>query len=131
MYACTSTTGGYDEFRCENQFPVRPKTLDLIQQLGRIRSMRYLGITLLVVGFLWIAYDVAVGFTEHQYVRWIWQTQHLSAGDTVTRAEASGAMWDLSLDLKDRHRVVFAPALLMLAGGLVAGFSQRKQKIGL
>jgi len=91
--------------------------------------MRYFGFTLLVVGFLWIAYDVAEGFTDYQYVHWIWQTQHLPAGDMIKRTEAAGAMRALSLDLKDRHRVVFGPALLMLAGGLVAGFSQRKQKI--
>jgi hypothetical protein len=100
-----------------------------LSTLGHIHAMRYLGITLLVVGFIWIAYDAAAGFTEYQYVRCIWQTQHLPAGDTIKRTDAAGAMRDLSLDLKDRHRVVFAPALLMLAGGLVAGFSQRKQKI--
>ena len=91
--------------------------------------MRYLGITLLVVGFLWIAYDVAEGFTMYQYVRWIWQTQQLPTGESVKRTEASRAMRDLSLDLRDRHRVIIAPALLMLTGGLIAGFSQRKQKI--
>ena len=91
--------------------------------------MRYLGITLLVVGFIWIAYDVAAGFTEHQYARWMWQSQNLPAGETIKRTDAISSMRDLSLDLKERHRVVFAPALLMLAGGLVAGFSQRKQKI--
>ena len=97
--------------------------------LGHIRAMRYLGITLLVVGFLWIALDVADGFVGYQHMRWIWQSQHLPAGETIKRTDAISAMRDLSLDLKDRHRVVFAPALLMLAGGLAAGFGKRKQKI--
>ena len=47
--------------------------------------MKYFGFTLLVVGFLWIAYDVAEGFTDYQYVHWIWQTQHLPAGDMIKR----------------------------------------------
>lgn len=91
--------------------------------------MRFLGITLLVVGFIWIADDVAMGFTDYQYIRCIWQTQQLPKGDTIKRTDAVDAMRNLSLDLKDRHRVIIAPALLMLVGGLVAGFSLRKQKI--
>ena len=91
--------------------------------------MKLFGIILLVIGFLWIGYDTADGFVDYQYSRWMWQSKNLPAGDTVKRIDAVGAMRDLSLSLKDRHRVVFVPAVLMLAGGLVAGFSQRKQKI--
>ena len=91
--------------------------------------MRLFGIILLVGGFICIGYDAAEGFVEHQYTRWMWQSQNLPAGETVKRTDAISAMRELSLDLKDRHRVIIAPALLMLVGGLVAGFSQRKQKI--
>jgi hypothetical protein len=91
--------------------------------------MRLLGIILLVGGFLWISYDAAVGFTEYQYLRWMWQSQNLPAGETIQRTDAISAMRSLSLDLKDRQRLVLIPAVLMLAGGLVAGCSQRKQKI--
>lgn len=91
--------------------------------------MRLIGIILLVTGFLWICYDAAEGFVEYQYTRWIWQSQNLPTGETIKRADAVSAMRDLSLDLKSRHRVVIAPALLMLAGGLVAGRWQRKQEI--
>ena len=92
--------------------------------------MRILGLSCLVVGFLWIAWDCADGFVGYQYVRWIWQTQHLPAGETIKRTDAAGAMRELSLDLKNRHRLVLIPALLMLAGGLVLGFrrSARPEK---
>jgi hypothetical protein len=90
--------------------------------------MRLLGISLLVVGFLWIAWDAADSFVGYQHMRWIWQSQHLPAGETIQRTEAVGAMRELSLALKDRHRVVFIPALLMLAGGLTAAFTRRTQR---
>ncbi len=92
--------------------------------------MRLPGISLLVVGFLWIAWDAAESFVAYQHMRWIGQSQHLPAGETVQRTEAVGAMRELSLALKDRHRVVFAPALLMLAGGLMAAFGRRTQGHG-
>jgi len=90
--------------------------------------MRLFGIALLVVGFLWIAWDAASGFVTDQHSMWIWQSQHMPPGDTLTRSQASGAMRELSLALKDRHRVVFIPALLMLVGGLTAAFSRRTQR---
>ena len=90
--------------------------------------MKLLGIALLVFGFLWLAWDAAIGFVTDQHTMWIWQSQHLPPGDTLTRSQASGAMRELSLALKDRHRVILLPALLMLAGGLIAAFSKRKQK---
>jgi len=57
---------------------------------------------------------------------WIWQSQHLPPGDTLTRSQASGAMRELSPALKDRHRVIPVPALSMLAGGLLPAFSSPK-----
>jgi len=90
--------------------------------------MKLFGIALLLFGFLWIAVDTADTFVGYQHTRWMWQSQHLPEGETIKRTDAIAAMRDLSLALKDRHRVVFLPALLMLAGGLVAAFSRRKQK---
>jgi hypothetical protein len=92
---------------------------------GTVSVMRKAGLTLLVLGFLWIAWDAAFGFTEAQYSMWMGHSQQLPAGDTVTRSQASSAMRELSLALKDMHRVVVIPALLMLAGGFMAAFGQR------
>jgi hypothetical protein len=78
-----------------------------------------------IIGFLWIAWDCAEGFVGYQYTLWIWQTQHLPAGETIKRTDAAAAMRVLSQDLKDRHREVLVPALAMLVGGLVLGFSRR------
>lgn len=87
--------------------------------------MRILGFSFLIVGFLWIVWDCAEGFVGYQHAHWIWQTQHLPAGDTIKRTDASGAMRALSLDLKNRHREILVPALAMFAGGLILGFSRR------
>ena len=90
--------------------------------------MRLFGVALLVVGFVWIAWDAASGFVTDQHSIWIWQSQHMPPGDTLTRSQATGAVRELSLALKDRHRVVIIPALLMLVGGLTAAFSRNSQR---
>ena len=87
--------------------------------------MRILGLSFLIVGFFWIAWDCAEGFVGYQYTHWIWQTQHLPVGETIKRTDAAGAMRALSLDLKNRHRETLVPALVMFVGGLILGFSRR------
>jgi hypothetical protein len=87
--------------------------------------MRFLGFSLVIVGFLWVAWDCADGFVGYQHTRWIWQTQHLPAGEDIKRSDAAGAMRELSLDLKNRHREILLPAVLMLVGGLILGFRGR------
>ena len=85
-------------------------------------SMRALGYILLFGGFVWLTYDAASGFTEAQYTMWIGYSQRkLPPGDTVARRDAVGVMRRLCLDLKDRHRVVMFPGVLMLFGGLLIG----------
>jgi hypothetical protein len=92
--------------------------------------MRLSGMALLILGFLWIAWDAADGFVSYQHARCIWQTQHLPAGDMVQRRDAADATRELSLALKDRHRKVMLPASLMLAGGFMAAFGKRTRKNG-
>ena len=89
--------------------------------------MRPLGLSLLLIGFLWITWDAAGGFVGYQYTRWMWHSQQLPAGDTIQRTDAVRAMRELSIALKDRHRVILLPAVLMLAGGLLAAFGRRRQ----
>ncbi len=86
--------------------------------------MRLFGITMLVVGILWIVWDAASGFVTAQHSMWIWQSQQMPTGEKITRSQASGAMRELSLALKDRHRIVVIPALLMLVGGFTAAFGR-------
>jgi len=90
--------------------------------------MNLLGIALPIFGFLWIAWDAVEGFNVYQHERWVWQSQHLSEGETVKRSDAVSAMRELSLALKDQHRVVLLPALLRLAGGLMAAFGRKRQR---
>jgi hypothetical protein len=87
--------------------------------------MRFLGFSLVIAGFLWIAWDCAAGFVGYQHRRWIWQTQHMPTGEDIKRTDAAGAMRELSLDLNNRHREVLLPAVVMLAGGLILGFRRR------
>jgi len=92
------------------------------------RTMKASGIAMLIAGFLWIGWDTTIGFVDDQHTIWISESQHMPPGDVLTRDQASGAMRKLSLALKDRHRVLFLPALLMLVGGLTATFSHKSQK---
>lgn len=45
-------------------------------------------------------------------------------------ASRSAAIRALSLELKNRHRVVLAPALLMLVGGAILGLRRHRRKAG-
>jgi hypothetical protein len=91
-------------------------------------NRKLVGITLLVVGFLWIAGETTIGFVGYQHTMWIWQMKQLPPGDVVTKDEASDAMRKLSLRLKERHKIVLYPASMMLVGGLVVALSRRKKE---
>ncbi len=87
--------------------------------------MRVLGITFLLVGFGWIAYETTVGFSSYLYIQWIAHTQQLPA-ETVFHAEASSHIRDVCLALKDRQRSLFLPAFLMLIGGGLCSIRRTK-----
>ena len=88
--------------------------------------MRITGFIILVGGFLWLAYDLRVGFTSYQYTRSIWQMQHLPAGEAIPRIEAARALGDFGVALKDRQQEALAPAVVTLAGALLFGFAPRR-----
>jgi hypothetical protein len=83
-----------------------------------------IGIGLLVASFFWLLIDAASTFTSYQHTLWIWHSQNLPKGDTIPRDAAISAMRDLSLALKDRHRIVLIPGLFMLTGGLLMFFAR-------
>ena len=87
--------------------------------------MRILGITLLFIGFFWIVWDTTVGVSVAQYSTWMFYSKHLPTGDVVTHQEASKAMAQLALALRDRQRIILVPACLMLAGGIVLTIRRR------
>jgi hypothetical protein len=87
--------------------------------------MRLVGFSMLLSGFLWIAWDCAEGFVEYQHALWILQTQHLPPGASIKRTDAAGAMRELSLNLKSRHREILLPSAVMLVGGLILGFNRK------
>lgn len=91
--------------------------------------MRIIGLGFLVTGFAWLLIDTLFAFTSYQQSRWIWQSQNLPGGDRIPRDVSISAMRDLSLDLKNRHRVILFPGCVMLAGGLLV-FGAQMLKVG-
>ena len=89
--------------------------------------MKIAGWILLILGFLWIAWDCVSGFTLVQHTRWIAETQHLPEGESIGRDDASAAMRSLALSLKDYHRMLLVPAAMMLLGGVLVA-SRRKSR---
>ena len=87
--------------------------------LRSVIIMKTIGLSLLLVGFSWVIYDAVSSFTSYQHMRWILQSKNLPAGESIPRDEAVSAMRELSLTLKNRHRLIIVPSSLMLAGGLL------------
>lgn len=71
----------------------------------------------MLLGFAWIIWDAVSGFVADQHSIWMYHSQNLPEGDTISRSDAAIAMRDLSLNLKDRHRAIVFPACMMLLGG--------------
>lgn len=93
--------------------------------------MKLVGYILLLGGFLWLLHGAVIGFTDYQYSAWMdYSKNKLPAGDPVPRRDAIAVMRRLSLDLKDQHRLIVAPACLMLAGGFILGLHPRRYAAG-
>jgi hypothetical protein len=90
--------------------------------------MKRIGLNILIVGFIWLMFDTISSYTSYQHRQWIWQSKNLPAGEEIPRDDAVMAMRELSLDLKDRHRVVIMPAALMLIGGLLTFFARPRRR---
>ena len=89
--------------------------------------MKKAGYIQLVLGFLWIGYDVTMDFTRSQYMTWIvYVKTKLPEGDSISRQKASSLIKEMGLKLRDRHRLVIFPAVMMLAGGLMVGRTPKK-----
>ena len=86
--------------------------------------MRTFGLTILILGFLWIVQDCFVGFTGYQHMRWMHTSQNLPPGETIARADGITASRQLALDLKNRHCLILLPAGLMLIGGAMLAMSK-------
>ena len=89
--------------------------------------LRITGLVILLIGFLIIVLDTYCFFVGYQHATWIWHIQHLPEGTMIARDDAIQSMRDLSLKLKNAHRSVMIPALLMLIGGLIAGLARSKK----
>lgn len=73
--------------------------------LSQANKMKKAGYILLVLGFLWIGYDVTMDFTRSQYMTWIvYVKTKLPEGDSISRQKASSLMKEMGLELRDRHQ---------------------------
>jgi len=89
--------------------------------------MKTFGFGLLVAGFIWIAFDAGSSFVSYQYIGWISKSKSLPVGDAIRRKEAVSALREYGLSLRNRHRLVMLPSVLMLAGGLLIYFAPKSR----
>jgi hypothetical protein len=73
-------------------------------------------------------HDCIIGFTSYQHLNWVVSSKRLSDSETIRRDEAVTTMRDLSLDLKNRHRIVLIPTALMVFGGVLVIVDGRRTK---
>ena len=65
-------------------------------------------------------------FTSYQHQSWIWHSQNLPEGDSITRNDAVSAMRELNLDLNRHHKLILIPGFCMLAGSLLLMSTPKK-----
>ena len=82
-------------------------------------AMKTTGTIIICIGLLWVIYDCCIGFTSYQHLNWIRSSKQLSDSESISRDEAVIAMRKMSLDLKNRHRIILIPTGLMFLGGLL------------
>lgn len=90
--------------------------------------MKQTGLTILIGGFFWLMFDALSSFASYQHRAWILQSKDLPVEDQIPRDRANSSMRELSLDLKNRHRIIVIPATLMLLGGLLIHFAPAESK---
>jgi uncharacterized membrane protein len=89
--------------------------------------MKLTGLSLLVIGFLWIMAEITVGFTATSYTQSMWHQKNLSESETIPRSEAISALNSLTLHLKKQQSRIFLPAFFMLLGGIISTFAPSKK----
>ena len=81
--------------------------------------MKTTGTIIICIGLLWVIYDCCIGFTSYQHLNWIASSKRISDGESISRDEAVTAMRRMSLDLKNRHRIILIPTGLIVLGGFL------------
>ena len=81
--------------------------------------MKTTGTIIICIGLLWVIYDCCIGFTSYQHLNWIVSSKRISDSESISRDEAVTAMRRMSLDLKNRHRIILIPTGLIVLGGFL------------
>ena len=80
----------------------------------------------MAIGFIWIAGVCLDLFGAQHHVLWIWHSQNLTVGDTISRADAVGQMRKLELAIQEVYQPLVFPAGMILLGGILNGIRRRK-----
>ena len=76
------------------------------------------------IGFLWI---FGIAFSFYHHTAWMAHSQNLQGKEEIKRIEATRALRDLSLNLKNYYRIILLPSGLILVGGILNGLNTSKQ----
>jgi len=92
--------------------------------------IRPLGFLLLIGGCIVLAYFfINVSGLTHSL--WIWQCQHLSEGEMISRSEAISSLRGFQLKANWTFRkMIFLPTVAMLVGGLILGIARKEEGHG-
>jgi uncharacterized membrane protein len=89
--------------------------------------MKTIGLTLLILGFMWIMLEITVGYSVNSYTQSMWHQKNLSQTETIPRSEVISTLNSLTLSLKKHQSRIFLPAFAMLLGGIITTFAKPKQ----
>ncbi len=89
--------------------------------------MKTIGLTLLIIGFMWIMLEITVGYSANSYTQSVWHQKNLSQSETIPRSEVISALNSLTLSLKKHQSRIFLPAFAMLLVGIMTTFAKPKQ----
>ncbi|PXA04261.1 hypothetical protein DDZ13_06905 [Coraliomargarita sinensis] len=87
------------------------RTLDMENKMKKVISY-----SLMALGFLWI---LGIALSSYHHTAWMSHSQSLGTNEEVKRVEATRAMRELSLNIKDHYRIITVPASLILIGGIL------------
>ncbi len=88
--------------------------------------MKIIGLTLLIIGFMWIMLEITVVYSANSYTQSMWHQKNLTQTENIPRSEVISALASLTLNLKKHQSRIFLPAFVMLLGGIMTTVAKSK-----
>lgn len=89
--------------------------------------MKIIGLTLLIIGFMWIMLKITVGYSANSYTQSMWHQKNLTQTENIPRSEVISALASLTLSLNKHQSRIFLPAFVMLLGRIMTTFPKCKK----